>query len=412
MPDGTESTKVMPTPEEALGTVLGNLPPPSAVVKAARESAGHILAGDVLCDIDMPPFDRSAMDGYALAGESDSYEILGEIPAGASGGAALSPGQAAPIMTGAPVPEGADRVLMLEASMVDGGRLRAVTMPAPAENVCFRGEDIAAGARILSRGDLLDSKAAGLAAMAGMTSLPVYGRPAAAILTTGSEVIPPGQRPGPGQVRNANSPMLSSLLLECGLRQGPAAHVPDDPGRTSEAALALLGSADILLVAGGISLGAYDHVAPALEAAGVRFLFREVAQKPGKPFSFGLANGKPVFCLPGNPVSVFCTFQEYVAPAVRLMSGHPDFRRRRFEGVSRFTHRQKRGRTNFLRVTARSGGAGWVLDMPATSGSGDLMSTAGTNALAICDGALDGVSPGDVVPFSFNAGREPGICWT
>ncbi len=412
MPEGTDIGKAMLTPEEALGIVLENLPAPVAVSRPACESTGFILAEDLLCDIDMPPFDRSAMDGYALAGESESYEILGEIPAGASGGAALSPGQAAPIMTGAPVPEGADRVLMLEASRVDGGRLRACAMPAPAENVCFRGEDITAGARVLSRGDLLDSKAAGLAAMAGTTELSVYRRPSAAILTTGSEVIPPCQRPGPGQVRNANSPMLSSLLLECGLRQGPAAHVPDDPGRTSEAALALLGSADILLVAGGISLGAYDHVAPALEAAGVRFLFREVAQKPGKPFSFGLAEGKPVFCLPGNPVSVFCTFQEYVAPAVRRMSGHPGFRRRRFEGGCRFTHRQKRGRTNFLRVTAIPYGGGWALDMPATSGSGDLMSTAGTNALAICHGNLDGVSPGDVLPFSFNTGRETGICWT
>lgn len=412
MPDDRKGTKVMPTPEEALGIVLGNLPSLFAVVKEAWETAGFILAEDLFSDIDIPPFDRSAMDGYALAGESESYEILDEIPAGAAGAAALSPGQAAPIMTGAPVPEGADRVLMLEASRLDGGRLGAGAMPAPAENVCFRGEDIAAGARIFSKGDLLDSKAAGLAAMAGSTTLSVYSRPAAAILTTGSEVIPPGQRPGPGQVRNANSPMLSSLLLECGLRQGLTAHVPDDPGRTTEAALALLGQADILLAAGGISMGAYDHVAPALEAAGVRFLFREVAQKPGKPFSFGLAGGKPVFCLPGNPVSVFCAFQEYVAPAIRRMSGHPDFMRRRFEGVCRFSHRQKRGRTNFLRVAAIPEGGGWALDMPATSGSGDLMSTAGTNALAICDMALEGVSPGDVVPFSFNAGREPGICWT
>ena len=411
MPDAESTRKTMLRPEEALGIVMAGLPAPSAVSRAASESAGFVLAEDVHCDMDMPPFDRSAMDGFALAGESDSYELVGGIPAGAAGAPALSPGQAAPIMTGAPVPEGADRVLMIEASLVEGGRLRAGAMPSPGENVCFRGEDIAAGARILSKGDILDSKSAGLAAMAGRTSLSVYSRPTAAILTTGSEVIPPGQTPGPGQVRNANSPMLSSLLLECGLRQGPAVHVPDDPGRTTEAALALLKEVDILLVAGGISMGEFDYVAPALEAAGIRLLFREVAQKPGKPFSFGLAGGRPVFCLPGNPVSVFCTFQEYVAPAVRRMSGHRDFRRKRFDGVCRFSHGQKRGRTNLLRVAAIPDGPGWVLEMPASSGSGDLMSTAGTNALAICDLTLDGVSPGDVLPFSFNTGREPGICW-
>ncbi len=400
------------TPEGALETILGNLPAPAAAEKPLHEAAGFILAEDVRCDIDMPPFDRSAMDGYALAGAFDSYRLTAEIPAGAAHPEPLTPGRAAPIMTGAPVPPGADRVLMLEKAALEDGRIVPGAPTGEGDNICRQGQDIRRGSTVLTKGFLLDAKAAGLAAMAGRTALKVFDRPALALMTTGSEVVPPSAVPGPGQVRNANLPMLLSLAFASGCVTSASLHVPDDLEETVEGARRLLSGADVLLAAGGISLGAYDHVAPAFEKAGVRFLFREVAMKPGKPFSFGLADGRPVFCLPGNPVSVFCTFQEFVMPALRMMSGFPDCRRARLSGTCRFTHRQKRGRTNLLRVKAFLDGEEWLLDMPPSNGSGDLMSAMDTNAIAICARDSDGVSPGDVLPFSLNSAcvgeRSPG----
>lgn len=402
MNDRTDSYRIMLTPEQALEAILRSLPAPSETTVELHRSSGMVLAEDIASDIDMPPFDRSAMDGYALAGEAGSYRLADEVPAGTPDPARLEAGAAAPIMTGAPVPPGADRVLMLEKSSVDGGRLVTSAVPQEGENICFRGEDMRRGQLVLPRGSLLDSKAAGVAAMAGRASLRVYRRPVLSILTTGNEVVAPGALPGPGQVRNANMPMLLSLASACGFEVARSLHAEDSLRGTTAAAGALLASSDVLIAAGGISLGAHDHVAPALEAAGTGFLFREVALKPGKPFSFGMAGDRPVFCLPGNPVSVFCTFLEFVTPALRRMSGHERCSRTRLQGICRFEHRQRRGRTNLLRVIAIRDQGQWFLDMPGTSGSGDLMSTAGTNAIAFCDMELDGVSPGGSLPFSLN----------
>jgi molybdopterin molybdotransferase len=238
--------------------------------------------------------------------------------------------------------------------------------------------------------------------MAGRASLPVFVRPVLSLLTTGNEVVPHGTVPGPGQVRNSNGPLLGAMAASSGYAVREAAHARDDLELTREAALRLLSSADALVAAGGISLGAHDHVAPALESVGVRFLFREVAIKPGKPFSFGMVGGKPVFCLPGNPVSVFCTFEEFVLPALRRMSGHAAFHRVRFQGRSLFDHTQRIGRSNLLRVRAMREEGGWVLDMPVSSGSGDLMSTSASNAIAICPSDRETVKPGDMLRFSLN----------
>lgn len=403
MPGFPEYDGIELTPEGALEIILGNLPAPATVEKPLHLAAGFVLAEDIRCDIDMPPFDRSAMDGYALAGASESYRLSAEIPAGAADLDPLEPGRAAPIMTGAPIPPGADRVLMLEKASVEDGRIVPGAPALEGDNICRRGQDIRRGSVVLTKGFLLDAKAAGLAAMAGRSALRVFGRPTLALMTTGSEVVPPSEVPGPGQVRNANLPMLMALASASGCGTSASMHIPDDLEQTVEGARALLSGADVLLAAGGISLGAHDHVAPALERAGARFLFREVAMKPGKPFSFGLAGDRPVFCLPGNPVSVFCTFQEFVMPALRMMSGFPNCRRVRLPGICRFSFSQRRGRTNLLRVKAFRDGKEWLLDMPSSNGSGDLMSASETNAIAVCGRDLDGVSPGGILPFSLNS---------
>jgi molybdopterin molybdotransferase len=158
-------------------------------------------------------------------------------------------------------------------------------------------------------------------------------------------------------------------------------------------------------------MGEKDVMAPALEAAGVRFVFRDVAMKPGKPFAFGLLGSMPVFALPGNPVSVLCTFEELVLPGLRRLAGFQDARKARHLGISGFAHKQKPGRTNLLRVSARTCTAGWGLEMPPSSGSGDLRSTRDTNALAIVPGTEAGVEPGQKLLFSFYASSLMDTCF-
>ncbi len=409
--DQEERRSMMPTFDEALELVLESVEKLDAIDRPLSCCCGKALAEDVRSDIDMPPFDRSAMDGYALCGESASYSLSGEIHAGEPSGIELGPGEAAAIMTGAPLPPGADRVLMKECAILDGGRVKALEMPCAGAHICRRAEDIAKGERVLETGMDLEPHHIGIAAMAGHAVLRVIRPPRAGILTTGSEVVPPGSIPGPGQVRNANLPMLEGLVKTAGFECASVLHCADDPRDTREAFERLLAESDVVLAAGGISRGDRDCVAPSLEAAGTRFLFREVAMKPGKPLSFGMASGKPVFGLPGNPVSVLCTFEEFVLPALRKMAGFARHERLRLHGISCFDHSQKPGRHNLLRVAAIPGPS-WELALPPSSGSGDLMSTNSANAIAHVNAEKTVVAPGDGLPFSLFHTAGPDLCFS
>ncbi|NLP06121.1 molybdopterin molybdotransferase MoeA [Candidatus Fermentibacteria bacterium] len=402
---------MMPVFDKALELVLESVEKLDAMELPLSSCCGRALAEDVHSDIDMPPFDRSAMDGYALCGEAPSYLIKGGIHAGEPSGIELGPGEAASIMTGAPVPPGADRVLMKECAILEGGRLKASEMPSAGAHICRRAEDIEKGDRVLEAGIDIEPRHLGIAAMAGRAVLRVVRAVRAGILTTGSEVVPPGSIPGSGQVRNANLPMLEGLLTTAGFECSASLHSADDPRGIREAFERLLADSDVVLAAGGISLGDRDCVAPSLESVGARFLFREVAIKPGKPLSFGMAAGKPVFGLPGNPVSVLCTFEEFVLPALRKMSGFARFERLRLQGISCFDHSQKPGRHNLLRVIAMPGLC-WELALPPSSGSGDLMSTNSANAIAHVSAERTGIAPGDTLSFSLFHSAGPDLSFT
>lgn len=402
---------MMPHFDEALELVLESVEKLDTIELPLSGCCGRALAEEVLSDIDMPPFDRSAMDGYALCGECPSYRLTGGIHAGEFPGMELGHGEAVSIMTGAPVPPGADRVLTKECAILDGDRLRAMEMPGVGAHICRRAEDIEKGERVLEAGIDIEPRHLGIAAMAGRTVLRVVRPPRAGVLTTGDEVVPPGAIPGPGRVRNANLPMLEGLLKTAGFECSSALHSADDPGEILQACERLMAESDVVIAAGGISLGDRDCVAPSLEAAGTRFLFRSAAIKPGKPMSFGIAAGKPVFGLPGNPVSVLCTFEEFVLPALRKMAGFARFERLRLCGVSCFDHSQKPGRHNLLRVVAIPGSC-WELTLPRSSGSGDLMSTNSANAIAHVSAERTGVAPGDTLPFSLFHTAGPDLCFT
>jgi len=397
---------------EALETVLKKTPSPVVEILGLEKAAGRILAEDVVSDIAMPPFDRSAVDGFALRGVAESYRLMNEIPAGTQPPPIPSDGFAAAIMTGAPVPEGADTIVMIEVTQVADGVLTIQKMPGSGANICYRAEDITEGQTVLAGGTLVTPSETGIAAMAGRETLRVFRTPAVSVLTTGSEVIPPVHIPGPGQVRNANGVLMSSFLVLAGYPPVRVFHSADDPASLRNAAQQALSVSDILLTAGGVSLGTRDYVPSVLEELGFEFHFRTVAQKPGKPFSFATdPRGKLMFGLPGNPVSVLVGLEMYVLACLRRYSGFEKHHRRVLTGTLEGSVRKKAGRLNYFRTVAERTAAGWALRVPETSGSGDLMSARGTNSIVWLPPESTGAQVGEDVSFVLMSWAGGESCW-
>jgi molybdopterin molybdotransferase len=408
-------TTEMITVKQAFDAICKQTPSPAAETVKLEKAVGRILAGNVVSDIDMPPFNRSAVDGFAIKGVSDVYKLMDEIPAGIQPPPIAVDGTAAPIMTGAPVPFGTDTVVMVEVTSVTDDRLKVNKMPGRGANICLQAEDIVKGQIVLESGTLISPSEAGIAAMAGRETLKVYRTPSVSVLTTGSEVIPPVHIPGPGQVRNANSVLISSFLSKAGYPPVQIFHSADDPASLKNAAEQALCVSDILVTAGGVSLGTHDYVPSVLEELGFSFHFRTVAQKPGKPFSFATnsSTGKMVFGLPGNPVSVLVGLEMYLLPCIRLYSGHRKYRRKELRGKLADPIQKKPGRLNYYRTVARKPKPDnqWILTVPETSGSGDLMSTRGTNSIAWLSADSQGAEEGTVVPFVLMSWAGGESCW-
>ncbi len=387
---------------DALQIVLENSGQPLVIQVPLENAAGFVLANDVHSDIDMPPFNRSAMDGFAISGDGLRHELLEEIAAGDSREVTLKPGLAAPIMTGAPVPEGADRIVIIENSRVKESVLYIDEAPDPGANICWRGQDIKEEQTVLEHGTRLASQHLGIAAAAGMGVLDVFSKPRIALVTTGTEVIPPTWIPSAGTVRNSNMPLMNAQLSLGGFPVDLTVHSADDPESLEATFQQFLRCTDVLIVAGGVSKGTRDFVPSVLESLGVQFHFRMVAQKPGKPLLFGNdPEGRPVFGLPGNSVSVMVSIEEYVLPLLRKRAGCKGYHKRVYHGEMTSDYRKKPGRLHFLRVIAYRESHIWKLHHPESSGSGDLMSTVNVNALALADEDALSLRSGDVLPFHF-----------
>jgi molybdopterin molybdotransferase len=294
---------------------------------------GRMLAETVRSDIDMPPFDKSTMDGYAVRAADIStgkatLTVIGEVMAGQTPSVNVGAGQAVRIMTGAPIPTGADTVVIVERTrQLDGGRVEIEDSPRPRQNTLARGKEMCAGDEILSSGTVLRPQHLGILATVGRTSALVAPAPTVAVLATGDELIAQSGKPGPSQIRNSNAPMILAQATRAGAVPNDLGIARDNPASLRERIRAGLESSDVLILSGGVSAGQLDLVPGVLAEEGVAIGFHKVRMKPGKPLLFGTwqgADGKKrlVFGLPGNPVSSFVCFELFVRPALRCLAGH------------------------------------------------------------------------------------------
>jgi molybdopterin molybdotransferase len=303
------------------------LPPEGTPLNS--QALGLVLAEDVASDLDMPPFDKALMDGYALrAGDltegGGTLTVIEEVTAGNTPARPVGPGQATRIMTGAPMPDGADAVVMLERTRVlDGEQVRLEEPARPGQNVLARGEEMRRGQTVLSAGAVLRPQEFGVLATVGRTAVRVHPRPRVALLSTGDELVDASEVPGPGQIRNSNGPMLAAQVLRAGgvpHSLGIGRDRVDDLRQLITEGL----RASILILSGGVSAGKLDLVPGVLQELAVQPHFHKVKMKPGKPAFFGSRDGTLVFGLPGNPVSSLVCFELFVRPAIRRLAGHAD----------------------------------------------------------------------------------------
>jgi len=319
----------MLTVAEAQAIVLQHARPlPPQVRPLTPAALGAVLAEDVASDLDMPPFDKALMDGYAVRSAdlpegSGTLTVVEEITAGRAPEKSLAAGQAARIMTGAPMPDCADAVVMVERTqLLDGGRVRVDDRPAkPGQNMQKRGQEMRRGETVLTAGSVLRPQEFGLLASVGRRSAKLYPQPAVSILVTGDELVETEQLPGPGQIRNSNGPVLAAQVARAGGVPRSLGIAPD----RIESLRSLVAEglkASILVLSGGVSAGKLDLVPEVLQELGVAPHFHKVAMKPGKPVFFGARGETLVFGLPGNPVSALVCFELFVCPALRRLAGH------------------------------------------------------------------------------------------
>jgi molybdopterin molybdotransferase len=312
---------------DALARVLEAVAPLPACDVALEDAVSRVLAEDVRADLPVPGFDTTAMDGWAVRAAEASRAPVLLAAAGASGAGAvpgaLPAGSAWKVMTGAPMPPGSDSVVPVEdAAHVEGGSVRLDAAPKPGAHVRRRGEVFEAGALLLPAGRRLTPADLVLAAAAGRQTLRVARAPRAGVLVTGDELVPPGTRPGPGQLRNTNGPLLLAALRRAGAETIALGVAPDDEAALARALKkALDAGPDVLLTTGGVSAGDYDFVAKVLAAEGAHVRFHKVAIRPAKPVLFATLGPTLVFGLPGNPVSAAVAFDFFVRPALRAAAG-------------------------------------------------------------------------------------------
>lgn len=387
---------------DAQQCVLGSVAVLGAETVKLEQSLGRVLAEDVRANRDLPPYDVSAMDGYAvrsadLAKTPATLEVIEDIKAGDMPCKTVLPGQCARIMTGAPVPEGADAVMRVEDTQaVSGASVQINVAVKPGNDIRLQGEGMRDGDVVLTAGSAITPGVIGVLATVKCAQVQVYRRPRVAILSTGNELEDMEEPVDPNKIPNSNSYALMAQVQALGIAPALLGIARDDPVELAEYLQRGL-HFDVLLVSGGTSVGVHDYVRPTIESLGVQMKFWRVAMKPGHPVAFGMTADTFIFGLPGNPVSSMVCFEQFVAPALLRMMGHARLYRRTI--AARLTHNVKHqaGRTEFVRVTMAKEAGGYAATSTGAQGSGMLLSMAMADGLMVVPADSTGVTAGSMV---------------
>ena len=389
---------------QARSYVLERIEPLAAASVTLADAAGLVLADPVVANELVPPFANTAMDGFAVvaadtAAAPVTLEVTGTVAAGAPATRPLEPGQAMRIMTGAPMPEGADAVVMVERTSFDPERSQVEVEIAVDEGNHVReaGEDVKPGDELFASGIVLSAGHLGVLASVGLAEVRVHRRPVVGVLSTGDELVDEPRPLNPGEIRDSNRLTLLTMLEESGMEPVDLGIARDNEKDIAEAFSGAAARCDAILSSGGVSMGAFDYVKVVLDRLGeIRWM--QIAIKPAKPFAFGLIGTTPVFGLPGNPVSSMVSYELLARPALRKLAGHEQIDRPALRAVCEESFGgHDDGKTHFLRVTGRPDETGrWHIRRLAGQGSHQLTAMARADALAVVPDSTE-IAAGDEV---------------
>jgi molybdopterin molybdotransferase len=407
--------------EEALKYILDAVSPLGLERVNILDALGRVIGEDVYAGRAIPPKDNSAMDGYALrAGDTRGaseeapaiLEVVEEIPAGSIPEKRIGPGQAARIMTGAPVPEGADAVVRMEDSRKENSRVAILVGAKAGQDIRLAGEDVQPGEKVISRGEVIRPAEVGMLASLGRSIISVHQRPIIAVVATGDELTEIDDPPSPWKIVSSNSYSLAALVLECGavpLQIGIAKDQREDLIAKFRAAM----RADLIVSSGGVSVGDYDLVKEVMKKEGNRMQFWRIAMKPGRPLAFGAMGEVPIVGLPGNPVSSMVSFEQFIRPAILKMMGHANLFRRTIRARLGEDINKKSGIRHFIRARIRREEDDYAVVTTGDQGSGILKSMVRANGLIILTEEATKIRAGETVTVqlldnSLDRTREPG----
>lgn len=387
---------------EALRVILASIARRDVECVRLERSLSRVLGEDIKANRDLPPYDVSAMDGFAVRSTDVAQipvtlQVIEDIKAGDMPTRIVHAGQCARIMTGAPVPQGADAVIRVEATqMVSASSVQIGYAAGAGNDIRPQGESMRNGDVLLAKGTEITPGVIGVLATAKAAQFAVFRRPSVAILSTGNELEGMGDPVDPNKIPDSNAYALMAQVQALGIEPVLLGIARDDPVDL-ERYLRLGLQYDVLLVSGGSSVGVHDYVRPTIEKLGVQMKFWRVAIRPGHPLAFGLTSASAVFGLPGNPVSSMVCFEEFVVPALRQMMGHRRLYRRTL--TARLAHpvESSPGRTGFIRVQLAGDGAGYVASSTGTQSSGVLLSMARADALLVVPADSNGIAEGEDV---------------
>ncbi|MFQ5523012.1 MAG: gephyrin-like molybdotransferase Glp [Acidimicrobiia bacterium] len=388
--------------ERVRGRILAAVPRLGSETVPYTEAAGRVLAEPVVALEDIPAFPNSSMDGFAVRSADvvepgALLEVIADLPAGQVAETTVGEGEAIRIMTGAPMPGGADAVVRVEDTEIEGEKVRIGVSVQPGHYVRPAGGDVAKGDRIFEPGLRLTPVEVGVLATLGAVDVTVGRRPRVAVLSTGDELAPSEARDlGPGMIRDSNRPMLAALVVEAGAEVLDLGRVPDDVQALRDALDRAATEADVIVTSGGVSMGDYDVTKLVLrDEAGVEFI--SVAMKPGKPLAFGHIGGTPFFGLPGNPVSVLVAFEQFMRPALLAMQGARALLRPQVWGVAGERLKTDPAKTVFLRVRFEGDSREMRVVQTGGQASNRLSGAAGADAFAVVPRGVDVIEEGEPV---------------